>query len=623
MRCPCASAATAAALLALAPAATAAGDSDATLPPSLRAATAAGSDVTLPPSLRALLPPSTSWVSASGDPGQVAERPAVLVVGWNFCNGALAPPEYPSHPSPRWADCGDGVVTPADNALGPGDPFPSGGWNATTDANAYAIEKELFMGAACTRPAAVPPGAPAWNYSFHTVMLKSGNMNTAAGICPETVAGVGFNNLPMNQPLLELTPAAVRSVPYGGTGYVGSLGATYDVDPSWTPAQAAAVRAALANYTAAWIDYRFAEVDGVTPLPPAPEAAPPALLVNKSYEGVVWWRNVSSGATVFHHVQQSSPAAPWLMSYYKLMDATGVGGGYDWPGAGQMRGPVPSYASRLRVQYNQLTKTNLYVPCHGGCWKLDGSPCDGDLFTDITRYVCFLVNAGPGAGGGCSAKNQGGCPLFHVRAADGKRIFRNNTAEYPYSCYSQHCGPGGGGVGGCDPYSNPGPQGERRRRGGVGRRLATAREGAGALVLANDAAVSRSPFFSLLPHTTRPTPALPPSRRADDAAAVRRVGDPRVPHHARRRGRRPAGPGLWRAGRAGGAGGHRAGGRGARRARRGGLGAAAAAEHPAAVPRLDALVGGRRLWRGAVHARVQPVRVHGGGHARGRRGVRG
>jgi hypothetical protein len=425
------------------------------------AALLATAAATLPPSLSHL---RAGWVSALGDPGLLAERANVAVVGWSFCNAALAPPQYPTHPSPRWADCG-GRVTAADNALGPGDPFPLPGFNATTDANEYAVQKELYLGALCSQPAT---GATQFNWSFHTIMLKSGNMNVAAGVCPETAPRqhpaprnmLGFNNLEMNQPILSLVPAVMRPVPYGGTGYVGSLGATYDVNASWTPAEAAAVRAALTNYTEDWIAYRFAELDG-RPLPPSPDAHAPALLVNKSYEGVIWYKNVSSGSTVFHHVQKSSPAAPWLMSYTKLMDTAGVGGGYDSPGAGQMLGPVPAYASRLRVTYNQLTVTNLYVPCHGGCWKLDGSPCDGDAFTDITRYICFLVNAGPGTSGGCSPKSQGGCPLFHVRSSDGARVLRNDTAHFPYHCYSQHCGPGGNGTGGCDPYSNPGPQGAR------------------------------------------------------------------------------------------------------------------------------------------------------------------
>ena len=418
--------------------------------------------VALPLSAASSSSAAGTWVSASGDPGLTQSPTSVLVVGYNFCNEALAPPEYPTHPSPRWADCG-GRVTAADNALGPGDPFRLPGFNVSSDANAYAIQKELFLGALCAQP------SPGGNWSFHTIMLKTGNMNTNASICPETVSSprsaaatasattpfsAAFNNLEMNQPLLSLSPSAQRAVPYGGRGYVGSLGATYDVDPAWTPAQVAAVQAALTAYTEAWIAYRFAEIDG-TPLPPLPSSQTPALLVNKSYEGVIWFMNTSSGSNVFHHIQQSSAKAPWLMSYLKLMDTVGIGGGYDWNGAGQMFGPVPSYASRLRVRYQQLTTSKLYLPCHGGCWKLDGSPCDGDLDSDITRYICFLVNS---ASGGCEATNQAACPLFHIRSNDSVKLYRNDTRAFPYHCYSAHCGPGGGGVGGCDPYSNPGPQ---------------------------------------------------------------------------------------------------------------------------------------------------------------------
>jgi hypothetical protein len=288
-------------------------------------------------------------------------------------------------------------VSASVNALGPGDSFPLPGFNASTDANTYAEQKELVLGQLCQEGA----GIGAW--SFHTIMLKSGNMNIASNICPNTsnqtaaVAG-GFNNLDMNQPLLSLTPAAMRAVPYGGRALVGSFAATYDVDASWTPAQAAAVRAALDSYMAAWIDYRFAEVDGAQPMPPLPSASKPALLVNRSFEGGVWWRNVSSGATVFTLLQLLSARAPWLMNYLKLSDARGLGGGYDWAGAGDMLGPVPSYDARLRVRYTQQVPANLYIPCHGGCWKLSGEPCDGDLDADVTRYICFLVN-GRGACG--------------------------------------------------------------------------------------------------------------------------------------------------------------------------------------------------------------------------------
>ena len=396
---------------------------------------------------------SDTWKSALGDPGLRAERPSVLVVGWSFCNEAAQPQGYSNTPSPRWADCA-GAVLPADNLLGPGDPFPLPGFNATADVNAYAVEKELFLGARCAQPL---PGAPGETWAFHTIMLKTGNMDPAAGICPSTnsnasARGVGFNNLPMVQPLVALTPAVVSPVPYGGRGYVGSVGATYDVAPNASEAQRGAVRAALAAYTAGWVAKRFKEVDGGGAVP---DPTPPPLLANTSYEAAIWWRNVSSGGTVFHHIQKSSTSAPWLMNYFKLTDVNGVSGGYDWNGRGNMLGPIPSYKSRLTVAFTQLTSSNLYLPCHGGCWRLDGSPCGGGAgggsnSVDVTRYICFKVNGGAS----CSGNS---CPLFHIRSSDNAKVFRNDSA-FPRECYAMHCGPGGGGVSGCDPYSNPGPQ---------------------------------------------------------------------------------------------------------------------------------------------------------------------
>lgn len=362
---------------------------------------------------------AASYASIAGDPGYLSPDAAVLLEGWNFCNEALAPPQFSTRPSPRWADCtlGGGasqVVAPSDNALGPGDPFPLPGFNATTDVNLYAETKELYLGALCSR-APAPASAPAAvgaNWSYHTIMFKSGNMDVAANICPETApapplrrpaararrarrapsaralpaasaaarasfragsaAGLraGFNNLLMNQPLVQVTPSAERAVPYGGRGLVGWTSGTYDVNASWTPAEVAAVTAALEAYTAAWVAYRFAEVDGA---PPGPQPTPPALLTNKSYVAAVWYRNVTSGSLVFMHIQSTSAAAPWLMNYLKLMDTNGVGSGYDWNEAGDVFGPSPAYLSRLQVTYTVLQRSKggfggLYVPCHGGCW---------------------------------------------------------------------------------------------------------------------------------------------------------------------------------------------------------------------------------------------------------------
>ena len=426
-----------------------------------------------------------SWVSASGDPMLLAPSPSVQVVGWNFCNMALAPTAFSDHPSPRWADCtspSDGstqLVSSAANALGPGDAFPLPGFNSTSDANAYAVEKELFFGAVCERPSASAPG---FSWSGHKVMFKSGNMDINASVCPETVArsrvsaarasaasepatapatapapaavGARFNNLAMNQPLTVLVQQSVSALPYGARGALGFAAGTYDVDPRWTPAQTLAVQAALDEYARAWIAFRFAEVDGA-PLPPRPDLAPPALLANASFIATAWWKNASSGSTVFSHWQGTSALAPWLMNYLKLTDAAGLGGGYDWPGAGNMNGPVPAYRTRVNITYRMVDRAKggfggLYVPCHAGCWQLSGAPCNGTLDLDITRYICFIAEDGSQ---GCSAKNQAGCPPFHILSGSHEVVLRNDTARFPYNCYSGHCPPGG-----CDPYSNPGPQ---------------------------------------------------------------------------------------------------------------------------------------------------------------------
>jgi len=422
-----------------------------------------------------LLPRSSygAYITAIGDPMLQANAPAVLLTSWNFCNEAKAPAAYRTHPSPRWADCASvadnttQLITAADNALGPGDAFPLPGFNDTTDANSYAVSKELFFSSLCSRPPAeaAASSAAGANWSYHTVMWKTGNMDVAAGVCPETMHGdafvdsllssptAGFNNLPMNQPIVQMTPASVRSVPYGGTGFVGWASGTYDIPANYSDSQIEAMQAALHDYTAAWVAFRFAEVDGVTPLPPRPSVPP--LLSNRSYIATVWWKNVTSGSTVFTHMQKTSAASPWLMNYFKLMDASGLGSGYDWSEGGQVFGPVPAYSTKLRATYRELDAAKggfggLYLPCHGGCWKLDGSPCDGDLFTDITRYICFIGQSGDQ---GCKATSQGNCPPSHVLSGTHEKVFPNDTKRYPYECYSGHCPPGG-----CDPYSNPGPQ---------------------------------------------------------------------------------------------------------------------------------------------------------------------
>jgi hypothetical protein len=421
---------------------------------------------------------TVTYSSVLGDPGMKAETPSTSWCGWSFCNGALAPAEYSTW-SPRMADCdGAGVgpgpngnaVSLADEALTFPSPIP-GHPEALTDVNAYAIAKEQYLASVCGKNATSPAGK-SWAWSAWGVMFKSGNMNTAIGICNSTntttapvpaadASPVSFDNGPMNQPLtVHGWTQDGQPLPYNSTGKVGYFAGTYDVNASWTPAEVAAVEAALHSYTQAWMAFRIAEIAaegaGVAP-PPQPTA--PAPLAGLSYLASVWWRNVSSASFNYLNLQATSPAYPWLMNYLRSnqMGSPGGYGGYPWAGAGLMNGALTGIGSRLRVGLQMLnlsaasySAVHFYFPCYGGCWKTDGSPCDGESLTsDVTKYVCFQLDAVPG---GCSPKSLGGCPPIHY-FLNGTTALRNETTRFPYECYS-----GAAPSWTTDRYSNPNPQ---------------------------------------------------------------------------------------------------------------------------------------------------------------------
>ncbi|CAN1243386.1 hypothetical protein LINPERPRIM_LOCUS5668 [Linum perenne] len=80
----------------------------------------------------------------------------------------------------------------------------------------------------------------------------------------------------------------------------------------------------------------------------------------------------------------------------------------------------PNFKVRLTLDIKRGggAKSQFYLIDIGSCWKNDGSPCDGDVLTDVTRY------------------------------------------SFPYAAYHLYCGPGNAKyleepVSICDPYSNP------------------------------------------------------------------------------------------------------------------------------------------------------------------------
>lgn len=111
----------------------------------------------------------------------------------------------------------------------------------------------------------------------------------------------------------------------------------------------------------------------------------------------------------------------------------------------------------LDVKQGGGPKSQFYLIDIGSCWKNNGAPCDGDVLTDITRYSEMIIN--PETPAWCSPTNLGNCPPYHI-TPNNTKIYRNDTANFPYGAYHYYCAPENAQflekpVSTCDPYSNP------------------------------------------------------------------------------------------------------------------------------------------------------------------------
>ncbi len=113
--------------------------------------------------------------------------------------------------------------------------------------------------------------------------------------------------------------------------------------------------------------------------------------------------------------------------------APGLKGGYAWNGRGIMS-PTPRSPDFLVRFFLNITAysgaSSMYFINMGGCWKLDGRPCDGNTTTDVTRYA-LMDTGGPLI---CSAAKQTSCPPYHT-FINGSKVLRNNTEHFPYAAY--------------------------------------------------------------------------------------------------------------------------------------------------------------------------------------------
>ncbi|KAG0563531.1 hypothetical protein KC19_8G038700 [Ceratodon purpureus] len=389
--------------------------------------------------------------SVLGDPGMKSEKVRVGVEGWNFCNRVGY--EASGAPSPRWADCtdincksevasSDGCsaehrVIDLDNGLKTGEPFPRGSFEISNDADLYVVEKEKYLASLCEEDSNSKP----WH--FWMLMLKNGNYDESSNLCrnfaevseprkflnPRTGSQLSafpcFGPGCMNQPVVFQNLSRVRAEDGSHPSLSGSVYGTYDVDEAG----------------------QLPDANG-----------------NISYFSVTWEKNATSGSWIFTHKLTVSTKYPWLMLYLRADATSGVSGGYPWETRGMMRQvPVsPNFKVVLTLDVIQGggPASQFYLIDIGGCWKNSGEACDGNVDSDVTRYVEMIIN--PETPSWCRPDSLQNCPPYHT-AINGTRISRTDTSNFPYSAYHLYCSPPNAlhaekPFSVCDPFSNPQPQ---------------------------------------------------------------------------------------------------------------------------------------------------------------------
>ncbi|KAJ7977739.1 Serine/threonine protein kinase [Quillaja saponaria] len=363
-----------------------------------------------------------SSVSAVGDPGMQRDGLRVAFEAWNFCNEVGQ--EAPDMGSPRAADCFDfskpltHKVKEVDNRLGVGKPFPGLKPSDVNNTDLYAVQKELYLGSLCKVSDTPRP------WQFWMIMLKNGNYDTKSGLCPENgKKGTPFSpgRFPcfgegcMNQPKLYHQPTELD-----GNTMRGSFSGTYELGSDVG--------------------------DGLDDI---------------SYFEVVWEKKVNVGSWVFSHKLKTSKKYPWLMLYLRADATQGFSGGYHYDTRGILKilPESPNFKVRVSLDIKQGggPKSQFYLLDIGSCWKNNGAPCDGDVLTDVTRYSEMIINTETPAW--CSPNGLDNCPPYHI-TPDNRKIYRNDTDNFPYSAYHYYCAPGNAQhleqpVSTCDPYSNP------------------------------------------------------------------------------------------------------------------------------------------------------------------------
>ncbi|KAG6793728.1 hypothetical protein POTOM_002951 [Populus tomentosa] len=410
------------------------------------------------------------FISAVGDPGMRRDGLRVAIEAWNQCNEVGE--EAVDMGSPRMADCfdvdhstssGEKCLVPLhlcavtyyeynflymvaklfsfllsmildevnlihkvsedENRLG----LLNGTYGRikTRSYDRYAPKKQLYLGNKCQVKDYPKP------WQFWMIMLKSGNMDTLAARCPEN----GKKSEPfapesrfpcfgegcMNMPKMYHNYTGV----HGNNTLRGSFYGSWDLD---------------ANVKS-------------------------GVVVNStSYFNVTWQKELGKGSWVFHFYLKTSSKYPWLMLYLRSDATKGFSGGYHYQTRGMSKivPKSPNFKVKFKLNITQGggPGSQFYLMDIGSCWKNDGSPCNGDVRSDVTRYSEMIIN--PGTESWCSPEKVAGCPPYHT-FPNGTRVQRTNNASFPFDAYHMYCAPGNAlhleePYNLCDAYSNPQPQ---------------------------------------------------------------------------------------------------------------------------------------------------------------------
>lgn len=191
-------------------------------------------------------------------------------------------------------------VKESDNRLRAGDRFPIKEFTSYSDPDAYAVEKEQFLGSLCE----VSDSSEPWY--FWMIMLKNGNFDKNTTLCPENGKKVDkivtsrsfpcFGEGCMNQPLVYHNQSKMVSFGDNNVSLVGGFYGTYDLD-----------------------------------------ANPSAGVGDNSFFSVAWQKNLSTNSWILSQKLTTSSKYPWLMLYLRADATKGFNGGYHYCGRGIMK----------------------------------------------------------------------------------------------------------------------------------------------------------------------------------------------------------------------------------------------------------------------------------------------